>query len=163
MPLCKDSLFHSLTRSANMVFTSSGSSIDGLVVSVFLPDKILEQVLNHPGVGKKMFVAVIVVGHEIFARFSKRLPALQSVEIYSNRNINSGLEQAVTLQLYNWISVQKDREMTGAGHVNDEIMDSHPRDHGMTGSGQATEMTGEEDYGNDGRIDFHQKFEAIMS
>ena len=66
MPHCKDSLFHSLTRSANMVFTSSGSSIDGLVVSVFLPNKTLEQVLNHPGVGKKMFEAVIVVGHEIF-------------------------------------------------------------------------------------------------
>ena len=56
------------------------------------------------------------------------LPALWFVRIYFNRNINSGLEQEVTLQSYGWISVQNDREMTGADHGNDEIMDSRPTD-----------------------------------
>ena len=61
----------------------------------------------------------------------------QSVSYYSsacfNRNINSGLEQAVTLQPCDWISVQKDLEMTGAGHGNDELMDSRQKDHGNDG------------------------------
>ena len=70
---------------------------------------------------------------KFFARFLKRLPALQSVEISLNRNINSGLEQEVTLQPYDWISVQNDRGMTGAGHGNDELMDSRQKDHGNDG------------------------------